>query len=967
MRTSCFHAAYRFHAAIWLLAAALLAASLARAAESELILAPAGTAAGDWLGLYVAAAGDLDGDGTPDFAVGAPRARGAAAGSGVVYVYLGGPALDAVPDLVLQGEASSDQFGTAVAGCGDVNGDGWDDLVVGAPRHDGAALNAGRAYVYFGGPGLDDQPDLLLDGPAENAMFGYAVAGAGNMDGAGDGIIVGAPSGAAATGRAFVYFGGAALDPLPDLTLAGGGYFGWSVASAGDFDGDGWEDVMVGGNTLANVYLFAGGPGVDDQVDLLFQGDASSNRFGYGLAPAGDVNGDGWDDVVIGDMHNSAGAVYGGRAHVYFGGPGADGLAELVYTGTHERGIFGRTVAGAGDVNGDGLDDLLIGAPTPDTAGYGPGRAFVFYGGDAPGTSRPDTLADVAFTGEAPSDRLGSQVAVVPDLDGDGRAELLTGANLYDNGALIDAGRFYLHRVPNLAPVALADSVVLTDDQPVVIAVLANDGDPDGVLVPASVTVVAPPLHGLAEVDTLTGAIVYTQDLLFAGADSLAYTVRDREGAVSAPATVLVTGPDLLPPAPVDLLAAQGGHGAVALGWEGVPADADSLEIWRAAWRDGDGQSAYPLYDDAPGSAPPLRPADRAMALADTAWTLVARVPAATVALVDSVAARGVYHYEIFARDAAGNWGAPTDAAARALNYVLGDFADQGDGLVDTTDVAILALDYGLHRDKVDWDAAADVGPTDDRTATGIPVTDGEVDFEDVMIVAMNHGVPAAPVSAGGEVRLAWRRPAPEVWVLHLEEAHASFKGLRITLAVPVGVAAQVQGGSLAAAQAEPVFVANAAPDSVDAALVVLGGGAVFTGAGELLVITLSKPAELPAPTVTARAADNTDLATSFAQVSGVPGAPVVAFGLDQNSPNPFNPRTTIRFSLPEAGRTRLAVYDIRGRRVALLVDDDLAAGAHAVVWDGRDGRGAQAGSGVYLYRLEARGQVTSRRMTLVK
>jgi hypothetical protein len=241
------------------------------------------------------------------------------------------------------------------------------------------------------------------------------------------------------------------------------------------------------------------------------------------------------------------------------------------------------------------------------------------------------------------------------------------------------------------------------------------------------------------------------------------------------------------------------------------------------------------------------------------------------------------------------------------------------------------------------------------------------VDFEDVMIVAMNHGAPAAPASAGGEVRLAWRRPAPDVWVLHLEEPHASLKGLRVTLAVPVGKAAQVVGGSLAAAQAEPVFVANAAPDSVDAAVVVLGGGAVFAGAGELLVITLSEPAELPAPAVTARAADNTDLVTSFAQVSGVPGAPVAAFGLDQNSPNPFNPRTTIRFSLPEAGRTRLAVYDIRGRRVALLVDEVLAAGDHAVVWDGRDGRGGRAGSGVYLYRLEAKGQVTSRRMTLVK
>ncbi|MEZ4387042.1 MAG: hypothetical protein R3D98_05610 [Candidatus Krumholzibacteriia bacterium] len=432
--------------------------SVRAAIGPELLASHHGNHAGDRLGLFVCDAGDLDGDGTADFAIGAPGGRGNGLSAGEVWVYLDGTDLDGDPGLLLGGEADGDQFGTSVRGCGDVNGDGWDDLVVGAPRNDAAFDNAGRAYVYFGGPSLDDQADLVIDGPAASAFFGYSVAGAGDLDGNGGGLIVGSPAGTSADGRAFIYLGGAGLDATADLTLAvpAGGYFGWAVNTAGDFTGDGWDDVIVGGNTLANVYLFAGGPGLDDQPDLVFSGDAGSNRFGYGLAPAGDVNGDGWDDVIIGDMHNGAGGLYAGRAHVFFGGPGADGQAELVYTGTTEYGIFGRTVAGAGDLDGDGLDDLIVGAPTPDTAGHGPGQTFVFLGGDTLGTNRADTLADYVFTGAAESDRLGAQVAIVGDQNGDGRPDFLVGADLADSVVGASSGVFYLY--------GLVDSLVVPEE-----------------------------------------------------------------------------------------------------------------------------------------------------------------------------------------------------------------------------------------------------------------------------------------------------------------------------------------------------------------------------------------------------------------------------------------------------------------------------------------------------------------------
>ena len=324
----------------------LFGSSHSWAAVAVPLFTPAGTTGNSWLGLFVSDVGDINGDGVDDFAVGAP-----AAGKGRVWLYWGGPGLDATPDLVLEGQATGDYFGNSVRGCGDVNGDGWDDLVVGAPWNDAIGDKAGRAYVFFGGPAPDAIADLIFSGATAGEWFGWSVAGPGDLDGNGPDILVGSPYFATNLGRAYVYCGGAALDSIPDVILAApnAGWFGWFVNGAGDFDSDGWNDCLIGSNTAGLAYLYRGGPGFDGTVDLIFTSPGGAgDRFGYGLAPAGDVNGDGHDDVIIGAMHNDAGGEDAGRAYVYFGGSSPNVVADLVLTGTVARGIFGRTVAGGG-------------------------------------------------------------------------------------------------------------------------------------------------------------------------------------------------------------------------------------------------------------------------------------------------------------------------------------------------------------------------------------------------------------------------------------------------------------------------------------------------------------------------------------------------------------------------------------------------------------------------------------------
>jgi hypothetical protein len=404
---------------------------------------------------------DVNGDGYADVVVGA---RGVAAYRGRAYVYVGGAGgLAAVPAVTLSGpDQPNTTFGASVASAGDVNGDGYGDLIVGAA----GAGGGGSAYVYLGSAtGLVSVPASTVTGPdGASGLFGSAVASAGDVNGDGYAdVLVGASGVADYTGRAYVYFGGAAgLATAPAVTLGGpdgpGAMFGVSVAGAGDVNGDGYGDLVVGADEVSSytgrVHVYLGGAGLmsGNPAETLTPPGASTG-FGMAVAGAGDVNGDGYADVVVGapDFENLAGIAY-----VYFGGPA--GLASVpaatlpaVPFAPDKSAYVGASVASAGDVNGDGYADLVIGAPTDAQSG---GNALLYAGGPsgpAPGGS------NWWHSPDGPQAAFGQSVSSAGDVNGDGYADVIVGAWQ----VLDQSGRAYVFPGSS-AGAAQAPAIVLT-------------------------------------------------------------------------------------------------------------------------------------------------------------------------------------------------------------------------------------------------------------------------------------------------------------------------------------------------------------------------------------------------------------------------------------------------------------------------------------------------------------------------
>ena len=230
-----------------------------------------------------------------------------------------------------------------------------------------------------------------LTGEEQDRYFGEPVATAGDVNGDGYAdVVIGAWGYASQTGRAYVYLGGASGLATPAATtltgVAAGDHFGYSVAPAGDLNGDGYADVVIGArgdnSNSGRVYVYlGGGAGLEATAATALTG-AAGEQLGTSVAPAGDVNGDGFADLVVGAIGYSS---FTGRAYVYLGGAGNLGTtAATTWTGESTSSAFGASVATAGDVDGDGYADVVVGAQ-----GYSSytGRVYVFLGG-AGGVSR---------------------------------------------------------------------------------------------------------------------------------------------------------------------------------------------------------------------------------------------------------------------------------------------------------------------------------------------------------------------------------------------------------------------------------------------------------------------------------------------------------------------------------------------------------------------------------------------------
>jgi hypothetical protein len=409
-----------------------------------------------YFGWSVATAGDVNGDGYSDVIIGAPEYDNGETDEGRAYVYHGSASgLSPVPDWTAESNQAAALFGYSVSTAGDVNGDGYDDVIIGAPDYE-------SAYVYHGSAsGLAIDPAWTVQGEQETADFGHSVSTAGdvNNDGYSD-IVIGAnqyDAGSGHEGAAFTYHGSASgLSTAPDWIAAGdqmAGEFGTSVSNAGDTNGDGYDDVIIGEPfwndfshalfDLGKVVLFRGSSaGLSATPEWTAEGERDGAEFGWAVSTAGDVNGDGYDDVIVGSYAYIVDlGSHEGRAYVYHGSSAGPSVSpDWITEGTQVYAHFGLSVSTAGDVNGDGYSEVIVGANYFSHWEVNEGCAFVYHG------SASGLAATHSWSTESDQDSafLGTSVSTAGDVNGDGFADVIVGAHMYDNGQE-DEGRAYVY------------------------------------------------------------------------------------------------------------------------------------------------------------------------------------------------------------------------------------------------------------------------------------------------------------------------------------------------------------------------------------------------------------------------------------------------------------------------------------------------------------------------------------------
>ena len=993
------------------------------------------------LGPQVAGIGDVNGDGYDDVAV---------ASSNAVYVYYGGPSgitAAGVTTKVITGYIST-FYPIHVAPAGDVNGDGYADLAVGLPANGCTGSNSGAFAIYYGGPsGVNFAGGSSVCGLAANYYLGISINTAGdvNADGYAD-VIVGAP-GDGPNGRAYV--GSAAgLTTAGRVTLTGDEAFcsfGASVSTAGDINGDGYADVIVGApahdytpasfTDCGAAYVFLGGAGSVSTSSSWFEvGPASNVRFGSSVATAGDLDGDGFADIAVAAPYYSNGQANEGLVGVFAGSAGGIQPSNTFFESNNAGAQLGISLGTAGDVNGDGFSDLIVGAPYLSNPESSEGQVQVFLGAaDMPISSG----SYYTSYGSTNSSQYGAALSAGGDFNGDGWADMIVGEPGYNTGSgafgrvsLLLGGPFG----PSTSPAAIYTLGSVTNAGAAVS--LQGDINGDGI---------ADAVIGLPATSTSNGAVVIFYGN--GGAKFIGTTGR-------APAV-------LFPPT-------TGGHFGAAVTVGDVNGDGFADVIVGSPFSGSNGQVFVYLSPGAAGLSSGAVPALRmtgaqvnchfgtSVAIAgdvnrDGYLDLLVGSPDYLGKFSTLVGRWSLYRGTsagpdtLQVRNGIGSGAAPVGSALAGV----GD--EDGDGYSDFAAGSPVGNQVTLYYGDPNWVRTTATIPAPVAGAFGTALcAAGDMDADGLSDILI--GAPATTGSQPGEGRTylylgknlasaAWTKDggqAGAAWGTSVSAADMSgdgfpdlvggapnydLAGLGLTDA---GLAQVFLGNEYGAYRglvqrngANNNLVADYGSSGSDTnfwlyglgrsaagrtkirmdwraercmfAPLALSGSTGFsdTGAGGLFygssVGLSSNVSGLDAGAAYAWSgrystnniyfprtpwfSSNTggnhiyDLRTTGSSLAVDLAAPVTELALSAPRPNPARGPMTIACALPRSGNVDVAVLDLQGRRIRTLASGVRAAGRFEVTWDGQDERGGASAPGVYFVRMNSGAEQVMRRV----